>query len=171
MSQEATFPCEKGWAGEGWCEYKSQWSCTTDSVLHCAEKSGGSVYSICYFDSEMNRHVLCYNKKAEITRIWINKIHATILIILLFCFVFSLFWWKVWEAQYRLLQPMPPQRRQVRWDIKNLSLKIDAGKITEQQKGKIRCQFFLRWGDWMWDFRFSEACPLCVVDGLLQMAS
>lgn len=144
MSQEAAFPCEKGgWVKGDASEYKSQRSCTTVCIALPWEKCGGCVlYLLLWQWNGSSCFVL--QQKAEIIRIWINKIHATLLIILLFCFVFSLFCWKVWEAQYHLLQPVPPQRRQVRWDMKNLSLKTDTSKITEKQKGKICCQFSLR---------------------------
>lgn len=53
--------------------------------------------------------------------------------------------------------------------MKNLLLKIDAGKITEQQKGKFAVSFL---SDEGMNVRFqSEAYPLCVVGDLLQMAS
>lgn len=89
----AAFLCEKGWVGEGWCEwvqfpvelYNRQ------CALHYTEKSVGDVYSVCLLLWQWNgSSCFVLQQKAEIIRIWINKIHATILIILLFCFVFSL---------------------------------------------------------------------------------
>lgn len=84
-------------------------------------------------------------QKAEIiSRILMNKIHVTILIILLFCFFSFLFCWKAWEAQYRLLHPTPPERRQVRWDMKNLSLKLTFGlsaKLLSRRREKNAVNF------------------------------
>lgn len=135
------------------CEYKSQWSSRwksqhTQCVHYVTLRKAWWMRAFYLLLLQwIGSSCFVSQQKAEIiSRIWISKIHVTILIILLFCFFSSLFCWKVWEAQYRLLQPIPPQRRQVRWDTKNLSLKTNIWTLQKllRRRGKNCCQFSLK---------------------------
>lgn len=108
-------------------------------------------------------------QKAEISRIWINKIHATILIILVLFCLFSV----LLKSMGGTIPPAPAnastqETSKVRYEefiTENwcwLNYWATGGEnllsvFTQMLEVNVRVQF--------------EACPLCVADDLLQMAS
>lgn len=135
-------------------EYKSQWSCTTDSV-HCTVVR--KVWGMCTLLLWQWNGSSCFvlQQKGDIIRIWINKIRVTVLIILLFCFFSVLL-----KSMGGTIPPAPANA-----STEETSKVRYEEFITENwcwqnywaAEGEKLLSVFTQMREWMWEFSLKPA--------------